>query len=181
MHGRDKRSTLESYNSLGGRLYDIRYSREQTAKFDAIMTHMTPSEDDIVLDDGCGTGLLSGKLETFAVGIDLSSRLLLTARRRLRERGQAHLIQADADLLPFRDDVFDKVFAVTLIQNVPRPLRTLLEIKRVARARSSIAVTALKKYIDSEGFRELLDESGLALRTLIEDEKLKDWLAIAES
>lgn len=173
----DKRIVRESYDTLGGRLYDERYRLEQTAKYDEILRHAKPSGGDIVLDDGCGTGLLLERLPSHAVGIDLSRSLLSTALSRLRKGLRAHLIQADADMLPIRDRIFDRVFAVTLIQNTPEPKRALREIKRVARLDAVIIITALKKSFTPHSFKRLLNDSGIAAKLIIPVEKLTDWLA----
>ncbi|MCW3991905.1 MAG: class I SAM-dependent methyltransferase [Candidatus Bathyarchaeota archaeon] len=164
---------------MGGRLYDERYRLEQTAKYDEILRHVKPSVDDIVLDDGCGTGLLLERLRSHAVGVDLSRSLLSTARSGIRKEQRTHLMQADADMLPLRDRVFDKVFAVTLIQNTPEPERALREIKRVARLDAAILVTALKKSFAPHNFKRLLNDSGMAGRLLVPGEELEDWLALA--
>ena len=177
MQAGEKRNIRESYDALGGRLYDKRYRLEQAAKYDEILRRVTPSIDDIVLDDGCGTGLLLERLQSHAVGVDLSHGLLSTAYSRLKNRSRIRLIQADADQLPFRDRIFDKVFAVTLIQNTPEPEQALMELRRVARAGSEVIVTALKKSFTLQGFKQLLNVSGLAIRHLVPDEALKDWLA----
>lgn len=179
MEAEDKRAVRESYDTLGGRLYDVRYRLEQVAKYDEILRHITLLPYDIVLDDGCGTGLLLEMLETHAVGVDLSCSLLSTACSRLKNGRRIHLIQADADQLPFRGGVFDKVFAVTLIQNTPEAEQTLKEMRRVAQASSEVAITALKKSFTLQGFKQLLNASGLTLRSLVQDEELKDWIAFA--
>ncbi|MCJ7770418.1 class I SAM-dependent methyltransferase, partial [Candidatus Bathyarchaeota archaeon] len=44
----------------------------------------------------------------------------------------ADFLCADADHLPFREQVFDSVFSFTLLQNMPDPSFTLCEILRVA-------------------------------------------------
>ncbi|RLI10699.1 hypothetical protein DRO42_00290 [Candidatus Bathyarchaeota archaeon] len=178
MHAEDKRQIRESYDNLGGELYDLRYRLEQEAKYDAILRHVASSAGDIVLDDGCGTGLLLERLETPAVGLDLAGGLLSMARSRLRNRQRVHLIQADAERLPFRGGVFDKVFAVTLIQNT-EPRRTLAEIRRVARSGSEVVVTALKKAFTFSVFEQLLNASGLTPRSIVRDDGVKDWIAFA--
>jgi len=96
-------------------------------------------------------------------------------------RQRIHLIQGDSDHLPLRGGIFDKVFAVTLIQNTPEPEHTLNEIRRVARAGSEIAITALKKSFTLQGFKKLVASSGLTLKSLVQDEELKDWVAFATS
>lgn len=175
----DGRRARESYDGLGGRLYDDRYRLEQAAKYDEILRHVEPSVEDIVLDDGCGTGLLMERLRSHAVGLDLSHGLLSTARARLVKGRPAFLIQADASMLPFRERVFDKAFAVTLIQNTPHPEHVLRELKRVSRPGSVVAVTALKKSFTPGDLKRLLSVSGLVESHLVLDEELKDWIAFA--
>ena len=58
MAGEGKRKILRSYNALGGRIYDIRYEAEQEAKYEVILDSLRPRSEDVILDDGCGTGLL---------------------------------------------------------------------------------------------------------------------------
>ena len=129
MEVKEKRNVSEFYDELGGCLYDKRYKSEQKAKYDEILRHCVISENSVVLDDGCGTGLFLKKLKSFSVGIDLSPSLLSVARQRKPSRMQNHLILGDADELPFKDCVFHKILAVTLIQNMPEPLQTLKEIR----------------------------------------------------
>lgn len=173
------RRECKSYDGLGGRLYDDRYRLEQLAKYDEILRHVEPSVEGIVLDDGCGTGLLMERLRSHMVGLDLSHDLLSTALTRLVKGRSAFLVQADANRLPFRDGVFDNAFAVTLIQNTPHPEHVLRELKRVSRPCSVIVVTALKKSFTPGDLRRLLNISGLVESHLVLDEELKDWIAFA--
>lgn len=177
MGAREKRRIRKSYDNLGGRLYDERYLSEQAVKYDVILRLAIPLIDDLILDDGCGTGLLLERLQGYSVGIDFSSILLSTAHSRLKKRVLTHLIQADADHLPFRGHIFEKVFAVTLIQNTPEPELAFSEIRRVAKVGSEVVVTALKKSFTIQGFRQLLNASGCTLKSLVEAEELKDWMA----
>lgn len=173
----DKREILEAYNALGGRIYDIRYSREQEAKYEVILDRISPKPDDVVLDDGCGTGLLLHRLNAHLIGLDFSHKLLEEARSRLRDKPGTHLVQADADHLPFRPSVYSLVFAVTLLQNASMPSLTLSEMRRVGRHDSQIVITALKKAFPAEKLKELLDEAGLSCVKFYVGEDLKDWFA----
>ena len=177
MDAGEKLRIRKFYDALGGMLYDERYMLEQTVKYDVILRHVAPLMDDLVLDDGCGTGLLLERLQSHGVGVDLSHNLLSTAHAKLEEGLRTNLVQADADHLPFRYHVFDKVFAVTLIQNMPEPEHALREIRRVARVGSEVVVTALKKSFTIRGFRQLLATSGLTLKSLVKGEELKEWIA----
>jgi ubiquinone/menaquinone biosynthesis C-methylase UbiE len=178
MQVKDKRAVRESYNALGGKLYDVRYETEQRAKYDEILGLINILDDAIVFDNGCGTGLLTERLKNPIVGIDLSYSLLSRAQSRSRAREGVHLVQGDSENLPLRSHVFEVVIAVTLIQNTPNPGRTLCEMKRVALTGSDIIVTALKKSLSLHDFKRLLNSSGLTLNTMIRIDDIKDWIAL---
>jgi ubiquinone/menaquinone biosynthesis C-methylase UbiE len=177
MAGEDKRKILRSYNALGGRIYDIRYEAEQEAKYEVILDSLRPRSEDVILDDGCGTGLLLRRLNAYNVGLDFSSALLSKAWVRLKEKACTYLVQADADRLPFRPSIFNMVLAITLIQNSSRPELTICEMKRVGRQNSQIGVTALKKAFSIDKFRKTLEKSGLARFYILKDDGHKDWFA----
>ncbi|UCD43986.1 MAG: methyltransferase domain-containing protein [Candidatus Bathyarchaeota archaeon] len=178
MANKTKREVAGSYDALGGRLYDIRYRQEQEAKYEVITSDLNPGPLDLVLDDGCGTGMLLKRLDSCYVGVDLSMGLLSTARDLTRELANSHIILADADALPFRHHVFDAVFAVTLIQNTPDPERTLDEIVYASREGARVAITALRKTFTVESFSELLASSGLRLEKMMADKCLQDLIAL---
>lgn len=179
MMSEDKRTIVKSYNDMGGEIYDLRYEAEQESKYRVILDSVRPCNKDIVLDDGCGTGLLLQRLNAHGVGVDLSQGLLSTARSKLKKKPKTHLVQADADYLPFRPSIFHKVFAVTILQNMPEPEQTLEELTRVSRQDSLIAVSSLKKSFSIDHFKRVLENSGLSIKKLIVNEELKDWLAFA--
>ena len=173
-----KREIKDSYDNLGGRLYDLRYGAEQRDKYEAILAEVEVSERDIVLDNGCGTGLLLEYLSATAVGLDISSSLLSKALARIRDTYDKHLIQGDAENLPMRDHVFGRVFAITLIQNTPNKARALEEISRVGHKDTRVVVTALKKSFSEEAFRHVIESAGFMIMNFINDEKLSDIIAI---
>jgi len=158
-----KKAVLHHYDRLA-RIYDSLYGEEQNTKIKSILKILKIECKDLVLDVGCGTGLLikhvASKVTHF-VGIDLSGKAIKIASERSCRLGikeKVSLIQADVDNLPFRDDVFDRIFALTLLQNVPEPNETIKEIVRVAKSGSQIAVTGLKKHFTEEKFRRIIGE-----------------------
>ncbi len=143
-------------------MYERRYEQIQREKYE-IVTENLPQVSK-VLDLGCGTGMLLNELARrsgFVVGIDSSPEMLELARKR---RGNAALVLADADHLPFADRSFDAVVSVTLLQNMPSPAATVREIARVTKPEGIVIMTTLKhkhslgeleRWIRTAGFKPL--------------------------
>ncbi len=180
MSGWDKKRRVMQRYDLTAYMYDMRYAEEQKAKFEAALKGLNISRDDLILDAGCGTGLLFDYIAANAgtiVGSDISRKLLLQAEERAKKFQSVHVVLADADRMPFKNDSFDLVFAFTLIQNMPNPVETLKEIKRLAKREASIVVTGLKKAYSLKAFENLLRNAGLKVDSL-QDDALKCYVAI---
>ena len=173
-----KQEVKESYDNLGSRLYDLRYEEEQRKKYETILAEVEVGEREIILDNGCGTGLLLEHLSATAIGLDISSSMLSKALTRIRNVYDKHLIQGDAENLPLRGHVFGRIFAITLIQNTPNKARALEEIARVGYKGTIVAVTALKKAFSEETFRHIIESAGFIIMNLINEEKLSDIIAV---
>lgn len=176
-----KRKALRHYDQLAP-VYDIQYAEEQNAKIKAALNNTKPGENDLVLDLGCGTGFLFEQTAKtkLLVGIDISSKILQEAKKRAKKLPNAAVIRADADYTPFQNQTFDYVFAVTILQNMPNPLKTLREIKRVSKPQSAIILTGLKKKFSQERFTNLLNKSGLNVSTIKTNPQLKGHVAICQ-
>jgi len=176
---KDKRKIMQRYD-LTAEMYEERYSEEQRAKYEAALKNL----DEIagtVLDIGCGTGLFFREIAAQAslvVGVDISRKLLLKAKQQARGFGNVFVLQADADNLPFTKSFFDVIFAFTVLQNMPKPPETLIELKRVAKENGRVIVTALKKVFALPMFMDLLDSSGLKVVSFVDDENLKCYVSV---
>lgn len=83
-----------------------------------------------VLDVGCGTGALLNELRekaNYVVGVDNSAEALAFCRL----RGHENLVKADGASLPFRDEEFDIVTAIGIIEHISDDKRFLSELQRV--------------------------------------------------
>mgnify|MGYP001035698764 CR=1 FL=1 len=177
-----KRKVIRHYDRIAG-IYDRQYTEEQRMKMDAIFHHMCLDEESFVLDAGCGTGILfpiASKVQSI-IGVDISTKLLQEAKQYTRKFSNAHIIRADSDYLPFQNNVFNRVFAITLLQNAPNPIATLEETKRASKREVIIAVTALRKEFSKEKFTKLLKDAQLKILTMIINEELKDYFAICQT
>ena len=85
---------------------------------------------DHVLDIGCNSGFLIDFLhpECVVCGVDAAPELVEKARGRL-----SHAEVADAESLPFPDDLFDVAVLGEIIEHVHDPVVVLREASRVAR------------------------------------------------
>jgi ubiquinone/menaquinone biosynthesis C-methylase UbiE len=98
-------------------------------------------------DIGCGTGEDACALAALvgprghAVGLDLSSKMVATARQRA-DAGKMNVtfVQADARALPFANASFDAVSAERLLQHTPDAAAVLREIVRVAKPGARIVI-----------------------------------------
>ena len=82
----------------------------KTYETELIMEMLRPSEGELILDAGCGTGIFTKDFisaGTKVVGLDLSLPMLVRAGEKLS--GSRFLMsQGDMERLPFADHVFDK-------------------------------------------------------------------------
>ena len=156
----------EYYNKLS-RSYDELYGEEQLRKHDKVVESLGNRRFGITVDIGCGTGTLLEKLGwrcEAAVGIDVSSEMLLKAKTRLgRER--AELIRADSKALPIRRATMDCVLAISLLDSSGENYKAQMsEIKRIAKQQGTLALTIF--HPDDEGLK--IEQFGLPPQASIE-------------
>lgn len=161
-------------------MYDERYSGEQKAKYKKTLENVNVAGK-LVLDVGCGSGLFFQEVAAQAeliLGVDVSRKLLLLAKKQAKGFGNTFVVQADADNLPFRDGFIDCVFAFTMLQNMPKPSETLSEIKRVIKRNGRAVVTALKKAFPLEKFMDILEGSSLQVAAFMDEENVNCYIAV---
>jgi ubiquinone/menaquinone biosynthesis C-methylase UbiE len=173
-----KRKIRDRYDDLGGRVYDLRYNEEQRLKYESMLAEVKVRPDDIVLDNGCGTGLLFEYVKAYMVGLDVSVKLLSKARDRANDVVQ--LVNGDSENLPFRPRVFHSVMSFTVLQNASSPERMLREMDSVRREGGGLVVSTLKKALSKQEFIELFVKSKLKIKKVFDTENVNDWMIISE-
>jgi len=172
-----KRRIMLKYNEPSYvEIYDWRYNSIQSEKYETILPYLE-NHPVWILDVGIGTGLFLDKVvrQWKLVGIDLSLRMLHIAKKRAKKSKNIELVLADADYLPFKERIFQMVTTFTLLQNVPNPLKTINELKRVSD--NLVAITVLKKKINAQSFKKFLKKSGFKKFNIIE-KKNEDIFAV---
>lgn len=153
-----KREVRRRYDHTA-HLYNRRYQEIQRKKYKIILPFLEGAK--LILDAGCGTGMLMKLLVDEAhlvVGVDFSSKMLREASDDIKG---ANLIQADADYLPFQDQIFDAVVSITLLQNVPNPGDTVNEFARVLKRSGVLIITTLKHKHSPEQLKEWVSSANL--------------------
>lgn len=143
------------------RVYERRYSDIQAAKIKEVLRRLKGASFGLVLDVGCGPGLLLPFLpDCEIVCLDFSLGMLEVIREK---KFPCFLVLGDSDWLPLRDSVFDCVFSFTVLQNLPDPLASLREMSRVVKKGGKVVVTVLKKRLDGEELKKVCLEAGLSV------------------
>lgn len=106
--------------------------------------------DKTLLDVGCGDAELASKLArrgAIVTGLDADPAMIAAARRRAGAEGtQLHLIEGQAERLPFDDAVFDRVIAVTVLCFVRDAERAIMEMARVLKPGGLLVIGELGRW-----------------------------------
>lgn len=97
------------------------------------------------MDIGCGGGSYTSKPHG-TINLDIGKP----------NRGVPNFIQADGQCLPFKDNVFDKVYCLQVIEHTGSPLQLVKEIHRVLRAGGTMLLTTPNSWHVAKLFRTSL-------------------------
>jgi ubiquinone/menaquinone biosynthesis C-methylase UbiE len=173
-----KKTIRDRYDDLSGRVYDMRYTEEQRLKYESMLAEVRIRPDDIVLDNGCGTGLLFEYVKAYIVGLDVSVKLLSKAKE--RDKDVVHLVNGDSENLPFRPRVFNSVMSFTVLQNASSPELMLREMDSARRGDGVLMVSTLKKALSKQEFIEIFIKSNLKIKKVVDTENTNDWMIISK-
>ena len=159
-------SSKRYYNSIA-KGYDNLYGEEQKHKWVNAKKMVKFSKKDIVLDLGCGTGIMIpefAKKAKIVVGIDNSVEMLKLAPK----PENAIYVLADAKKIPFPDNFFDKTISLSVLQDVKNPIVMLKEIKRVTKG--YVVLTILKRNKNLEDIKRIISKY-FKIKGTLEEEK----------
>ncbi|MEM2213760.1 MAG: class I SAM-dependent methyltransferase [Candidatus Nezhaarchaeales archaeon] len=159
-----------------------------------------------VLDVACGIGTtlltLIEDFKCYVCGLDLSTKLLGRAKIKLRSKGcnlLAHLICADSEFIPMREQSFDVVICECSLSLFPNKLNALKEMARVVRREGKVVITdviikdrAVKDVKGAawcmciagaetlEGYIGLIEKAGLNVTYSRDVSEVYDWSSVDE-
>lgn len=154
------------YDQTAG-IYNRRYREIQEEKYRTLLHKIAFKKIDLILDAGCGTGMLLEKFtqKHIAVGIDFSKEMLRIAKSKIKD---SNLVRADLNNLPFKDKIFSKILGITVIQNIENPQVAVREIARTLQKKGLAAVSTLKKKSNKKEIQELIENAGLKAKETFE-------------
>ena len=107
----------------------VRFIERRRVK--AIFKMMDNSEQDRILEIGCGSGNVIEKASCGKLfGVDISLSILFRAKRRLNPDKTINLIQGDAQNLPCRKQVFRRIICSEVLEHLMDPSEALEEVNR---------------------------------------------------
>lgn len=128
------------------RLGQITDALEQQLLFELLGS----AADKTLLDVGCGDGALATELVrrgAIVTGLDTDPAMIAAARRRTKIEGtQLHLVEGQAERLPFNDAAFDLVIAVTVLCFVRDAKRAFMEMARVLKPGGRLVIGELGRW-----------------------------------
>lgn len=136
-----------------------RISYNFTSRQRAVEELLKPFISGRVLDIGCGSGDLAAFYAAGGAsytGVDLSGSMIERAKSNyaaLVKEGKADFKVADCERLPFRDQEFDLLSAVALVEYLPDPSKFLDEILRVVKKGGYVLLTVPNKKCINNLFR----------------------------
>ncbi len=120
--------------------------RVREYELDLLLELLEPSENEKILDAGCGTGMFTHdfiKKGSCVTGLDLSGKMLKKASVKLNI-SRFDGVVGDMTALPFADAVFDKAVSVTAVEFVPENIDWVLgELFRVVKPGGVVVVATL--------------------------------------
>ena len=168
-----KAAHVANLYDLSADIYNRRYKKIQEEKIKIVTKYRSNLRSKLVLDCGCGSGLLLPFLDkkTRYFGIDTSHEMLKQCPKK------NNMIRSDVTNLPFFDDTFDEVFCITVLQNIDNNNQALCELKRVLKNKGRLFISILRKRYNKDDLSPL---SELKMIKTIDDEKIEDIMFIFE-
>lgn len=134
-------------SGLGSMLYDNAqaFARRIVSAWQLPIEWLNIPADGVALDVGCGPGNVTASLaraagpDGLALGVDISVPMLERAVN-AQAGSNVGFLRADAQALPFRDETFDALTSLAVLQLIPEPTTALLAMARVLKPGGRVAI-----------------------------------------
>ena len=99
-------------------------------------------KDKFVLDAGCGKGhhlLMISSYVKEAIGVDISNSAFI-AYNNIKHLSNIHIIQADLNNLPLKDELFDYIYSVGVVHHTESPKETTKNLYKKLKPNGKISI-----------------------------------------
>ncbi len=129
---------------------------------DEIIQKLTLNTNDILLDIGCGTGIIDANLSEFVkriVATDFSKIMAQKARNNRGIRENVDFVNCDSTSLPFKDGAFSKVLIYAVVQYLSHDqIKSMLgEARRLTRSGGLIMMGEIPRSRDTSLWNRIRD------------------------
>jgi ubiquinone/menaquinone biosynthesis C-methylase UbiE len=120
--------------------------------------------DGIILDAGCGPGLLIDQLSECnakCIGYDLSEKMLELAKRRNprnESKGFPMFMRGDIEKMPFHNNSFDLVISLGVIEYLDDDIKILSEFRRILKPNGYLIIAITNKYAYNLVFDNIIEK-----------------------
>lgn len=173
---------MENYDNQAS-YYDNLHENEQKIKYSLTLRRIAPyiTDAELCLDCGCGTGLLIKELQNLPlsfVGLDISTAMLRETSHKIQDN-RLNLVRGDSNTLPLVDEVFDIVFAFTLLDGEVNWLETLRELYRVCSPQGIIVTSMLRVCPLTSQYKDTVVRFGQKIMDIIDIHGLNEIIFIS--
>jgi len=114
----------------------------------------------ICVDLGCGTGfILYYELPHYSsvVALDISSSMIKVVKKNFSKYNNLNLIIGDAELLPFREKMFDLASISSVLHHLPFPYRSLTETSNILKSNGFLFISREPNHIRYRKYFDFID------------------------
>ena len=173
--------------------YDIRYNLIQDTKitslFDELIKINELNNVKYILDVGCGTCSIFKKLNAYIsgrcyyIGIDFSIGMIKYGLDKnipnFPNKNNISIILADAENIPLKNNIYDLIISLTVIQNLSKPATHLNEIVgKLKKNSGNILISFHKKIFTEELIANLLKKHPNLKVIKLDVNEIEDYLYI---
>jgi len=147
-------TTYYKKDQLDSLISNARYNDKTARKIKADLFKRICSDNVNILDCGCGTGYYIKEIASITknnirfTGIDLSEVALREAQKRLNNLKNLSFLVTAAEDLPFKNECFDVVLCIALLEHVIDPRKSLLEMLRILKNDGYFVLFIHRHFID---------------------------------
>jgi len=153
--------TRNYFNSLAAEWHE--YEHEEKQKIYELLSKLDLEQDHVILDMGCGTGVLFPFLTQLTMGqakifaIDFAQAM---AQKAIKNKNQSpDIVCGNVQYLPFRPNMFHRIIAFHIFPHIHHKILALKECRRVLKPTGELGIIHLHGSEKTNSFHAQIGEN----------------------